>query len=552
MTLLVNISKLSSTQFENLIYDCIRSMGVRNLVWRTPGSDGGRDIEGQVIITDLVGVDKAEKWYVECKRYKQSIDWPTIWKKVAYADSQCADVFLLATNSNPSPACENEISNWNKKKRTPTIRMLRGYSLVELLSTKSHISLCHNLIEDDVRVDKQLLSLARLILGVVQAANSRFTFDLDGTMALEVAGVLSELLEQRLSDVANHGSFGSGHMCRNIKSFPEWLNASGDYSEIEEIAYLSTAASLVYFSGAMEISTVARGRSYSYSLSDPKFRVDDGSPALIAVLEWARGELEGIGGAGEKGRIIFREEGSMTENDRLSPGESFDLTLLANFVHQVVNPLNGVIGTLDNLLDGSIGETRRVQRTMAARAQLEGCVNLLQNLAFLVSSPEHLEEEDKKVVVLPQVIIEAAMYFQEEASNREITIDLEDRATQNRCRAHPELVRQVLMNIFDNCTKYTKKTTSVLVRQWIQRRTGNAMITIRNIPSYPITPDDLDKIFILGFRGSNARRAVASGTGLGMYSCKQIIEDMHRGNLEVTNDGDGLMFTIRLPNGEAG
>ena len=242
----------------------------------------------------------------------------------------------------------------------------------------------------------------------------------------------------------------------------------------------------------------------------------------------------------------------MMENDRLSQEDNFNLTLLANFVHQVVNPLNGVIGTLDNLVDGSIGETRRVQRTKAARAQLEGCVNLLQNLAFLVSSPEHLEEEDKKVVVLPQVIIEAAMYFQEEASNREVTIDLQDRATRNRCRAHPELVRQVLMNIFDNCTKYTKKTTSVLVRQWIQKRTGNAMITVRNVPSYPIAPDDLDQVFNLGFRGSNARRTVASGTGLGMYICKQIIEDMHGGKLGVTNDRDGLMFTIRLPDGEAG
>ena len=309
LTMLANISKLTSTQFENLIYDCIRSVGVRNLVWRTPGSDGGRDIEGQVIVTDLIGVDKVEKWYVECKRYKQSIDWPTIWKKVAYADTQCADVFLLATNSNPSPACENEISSWNNQKRTPTIRMLRGYSLVELLSTKSHISICHGLVDSDISVDKQFLSLARLILGVVQAANSKFTFGFNGSMALEVAAILSELLEQRLSDIASYGRFGSGHMCRNIvTSSPEWVNASGDYSEMEEIAYLSTVASLVYFSGAKAISTVARGKSYSYSLENPRFHIGDGSPALMAVLEWTRGELEGISAEAEEGRITFRTE----------------------------------------------------------------------------------------------------------------------------------------------------------------------------------------------------------------------------------------------------
>ena len=250
-------------------------------------------------------------------------------------------------------------------------------------------------------------------------------------------------------------------------------------------------------------------------------------------------------------KFVSETIGEEMKSDRLNDEANFDLTLLANFVHQVVNPLNGVIGTLDNLIDGTIGEERRTQRTMAARAQLEGCVNLLRNLAFLVRTPQTLETEDKKIVVLPQVIIEAAMYFQEEASNREVTIDLQDRVTQNRCRAHPELVRQVLMNIFDNCTKYTKKSTSVVINQWIQKHTRNAMITVRNVPSYPITHSDLEQIFLLGFRGGNARRAVASGTGLGMYICKQIIEDMHGGSLEVSRDKDGLLFTVRIPGGEA-
>ena len=228
---------------------------------------------------------------------------------------------------------------------------------------------------------------------------------------------------------------------------------------------------------------------------------------------------------------------------------SFDLTLLANFVHQVVNPLNGVIGTLDNLIDGTISEGRRVQRTNAARGQLEGCVNLLNNLAYLVRSSEKLQAEDKKIVVLPQVIIEAAMFFQEEAENRKVNIELIDRTTQNRCRAHPDLIRQVLMNIFDNCTKYAKSGTEVEINQWIQRQTDHAMITVKNIPSYPIQNSDLNRMFEHGFRGSNARNTVASGTGLGMFICKQIIEDMHGGKLEVIRDKDALLFTIRIPEG---
>ncbi len=45
-----------------------------------------------------------------------------------------------------------------------------------------------------------------------------------------------------------------------------------------------------------------------------------------------------------------------------------DLTLLANFIHQIINPLNGVMGTLDNLIDGTVPVEKRDQRLKATRA----------------------------------------------------------------------------------------------------------------------------------------------------------------------------------------
>jgi signal transduction histidine kinase len=92
--------------------------------------------------------------------------------------------------------------------------------------------------------------------------------------------------------------------------------------------------------------------------------------------------------------------------------ENFDLALLPNFVHQVVNPLNGVAGTLDNLVDGVISDNRRKeQRLRVARAQLEQCISLVRNLAYFAQGFNKLRQDDKKVIVLPQVIIESAMFF---------------------------------------------------------------------------------------------------------------------------------------------
>ena len=233
------------------------------------------------------------------------------------------------------------------------------------------------------------------------------------------------------------------------------------------------------------------------------------------------------------------------------PPDKFDLTLLANFVHQIVNPLNGIAGTLDNLVENKIDEARRPQRLNAARAQIEQCITLLRNLAFLAQGGAEVASHDRRLVVLPQAIIESAMFYQEEGAASNIRIHLDDRVTQNRVSGHPELIRQVLMNIFDNCIKYGKFGSTIEVKQWIQSNTSSAIITIRGESKHSMSSGDMGHIFDLGFRGANARKTVASGTGLGLYICKQIV-DSHSGGITVQPDGgSGILFTIRLPNGQA-
>jgi signal transduction histidine kinase len=229
-----------------------------------------------------------------------------------------------------------------------------------------------------------------------------------------------------------------------------------------------------------------------------------------------------------------------------------DLTLLSNFVHQVVNPLNGVAGTLDNLADGIIKEEhRREQRLRAARAQLEQCITLIRNLAFLAQGAGGVAEQDNREIVLPQVIIESAMFYQEDGKSKRIEIALTDRVTQNKVRGHPELIRQVLMNIFDNCIKYGERGSTIKVEQWIQAGTQDAIIKISHTTQYPISSSDIARIGQLGFRGVNAKKSVASGTGLGMYICKKIVEGDHGGSLHVQADGlNRIEFLIKLPDGQ--
>jgi signal transduction histidine kinase len=231
-------------------------------------------------------------------------------------------------------------------------------------------------------------------------------------------------------------------------------------------------------------------------------------------------------------------------------GDHFDLSLLSNFIHQVINPLNGVAGTLDNLAEGKIEDPgRRAQRLNVARRQLEQCISLVRNLAYFAQGFGALDPNAERVIVVPQVVIEAAMFFQEEAENKGIRIELADRKTQNMAAGRPELIRQVFMNLFDNAVKYSATNSVIHVNQRIQKKTGKVFVEVISTMNIPLIRSDLPKIFDLGFRGENARKTVASGTGLGLHICKRIVEEVHGGEMwaELINGGLELKFNLLLP-----
>lgn len=233
-----------------------------------------------------------------------------------------------------------------------------------------------------------------------------------------------------------------------------------------------------------------------------------------------------------------------------------EMLLIGNLTHQAINPLNGVIGTLDNVIKGVVPEEKKKQRITSARSQLEYTVTLLRNLAYFAQySGDNIEgykektRSEHKICVIPQVIIESIQFFQEQASSIDIAIELENPRDQNCVNGDPDLLRQVFMNIFDNSVKYGIKGSKVLVKNWIQKKTKDIMIVIEG---KSLHFDDSDDIFSLGTRGKNAKERTSSGSGLGLYICRLIVEKLFNGTISaycgdiITNR---VVFEIRLPGG---
>ncbi|HRF09932.1 MAG TPA: HAMP domain-containing sensor histidine kinase [Xanthobacteraceae bacterium] len=237
--------------------------------------------------------------------------------------------------------------------------------------------------------------------------------------------------------------------------------------------------------------------------------------------------------------------------DHSPPKEHVDLNLLSNFLHQVINPLNGVCGTIDNILGNRIPPGSQEQRLRATRAQLEHCITLVRNLAFFSQfsiKPEKFKETARnKTTVIPQAIIEAMMFFQETARKKNMKVHLEDRETQYKISADPDLIRQVFMNIFDNGVKYGIEGSTLLVETRQQKSTGDLRIMVSGY-SPPVPQNQRPQMFEMGFRGQNALDEVASGTGLGLYICRMIVQGVYGGQIRYSTEehGQKSIFTINF------
>lgn len=240
------------------------------------------------------------------------------------------------------------------------------------------------------------------------------------------------------------------------------------------------------------------------------------------------------------------------------PSPDVGFLFLSNFVHQVVNPMNGVIGTLSNITDGTYPQQVVNQKINASRAQLEQCVSLIRNLAYI--SDYFFEESDRAALravkkdggtsILPQVIIESLQFYQVIAEKKRIALELLDARTQYRVKIRPELLKQVFINQFDNWTKYGDAGQKIMIDVKVNQ-TKELVVTISG-KSVGFDGKDAENIFSLGYRSREAKGLVAQGSGIGLYVCRAIMTNELQGGIRAEHhQRTGLtIFTITIPEGK--
>ena len=146
---------------------------------------------------------------------------------------------------------------------------------------------------------------------------------------------------------------------------------------------------------------------------------------------------------------------------------------------------------------------------------------------------------------------ESAKLLQIEAEERHTSIIIQEGGLVS-IQGDKRRLQRVFINLLHNAIKFSPPNGKVLVSFYPAGEDGAERLIIKVEDEGPgILPSELPWIFEPFHRKGGNNKTAKSGTGLGLYFCKVVVE-LHQGNIRVENrgHGTGAVFFIKIPFGK--
>ncbi|MFA6253717.1 MAG: HAMP domain-containing sensor histidine kinase [Candidatus Paceibacterota bacterium] len=230
--------------------------------------------------------------------------------------------------------------------------------------------------------------------------------------------------------------------------------------------------------------------------------------------------------------------------------------------HQLRSPLTAIKGYASMLLEGSFGPVEDKARG-AIDVIFESSLRLVTVIEdFLNITRIELGKMKYEISVfdLGQLAQTVVKDQEPNVKKRGLTIEFQDGTGNHQISADSGKVTQVVSNIVDNSIKYTPPSTDAEDKQagWIKvkvenlpagrsKTKENVRLTVSD-SGIGIDPATLTKLFDKFVRADDAGKTNISGTGLGLYVAKQIVEGLG-GKIwaESEGKGKGSTFIVEFP-----
>ncbi|MBD1370984.1 HAMP domain-containing protein [Hazenella sp. IB182357] len=210
---------------------------------------------------------------------------------------------------------------------------------------------------------------------------------------------------------------------------------------------------------------------------------------------------------------------------------------MLHFSHEMKTPLAIIRGMLEGLLDGiyDIKDSRYLSQLMSEIDEMEGKIKQILHVSKIEEVVTKQERSDFRLDALIEEIIANLQYL---ADKHEIHTSV--KLYPFELQANKKNIEEVLVNLYLNAIQHSPNKSSVYIE--MKPLTEGCYFTIQNTGVH-LTEEEQTHIWKLFYRSDLSRTRIPTGTGIGLYLVKQIL-DQHTYEYGVKNTSSGLLFYI--------
>jgi len=222
------------------------------------------------------------------------------------------------------------------------------------------------------------------------------------------------------------------------------------------------------------------------------------------------------------------------ENEKLKKISSAKSDLISISAHELRTSLSALKWILKMFIDKDLGEITLEQEAFIERALVSNnrMIELVNKLLIFNHSEELDIPFNFKSLNLLNIIEQTIFEFSSEAHKKDISlIFLKPETEIPEILGDEEMLRVVFQNLIENAIKYENRNDKIFISLKYNLKNKEVEISIRDT-GIGIKKEDQARIFDKFYRGGNAIKKDETGTGLGLFAAKNIIEH-HKGKIWV-------------------
>jgi len=224
--------------------------------------------------------------------------------------------------------------------------------------------------------------------------------------------------------------------------------------------------------------------------------------------------------------------------------DKFEKMFLSSFTHELVNPINGIVGTLEYILSENENYKKCNEAIKAAKSACNQLLGLVKNVIEIGRNEQIYA--DPSDFNLSEAINECYKLYKFALKKKGIKFEKElSKNVPEIIFADKQKYKDILINLIGNSIKYTEQG-KITIKCNLEDD-NNSLVTSIIDTGIGMSEEQLKKLFVLFSENESRNELNPQGIGIGLTICNKFAETLN-GMLSVKSvKNEGTTFILKIP-----